>query len=733
MAYIPVFVNSNEAPVDATKYHPKLYVRYRGSSEYVLYQEYQELGQEVTFGENEKVVGWYVEIDSLTEGISNGNFSTDLTVESDEFAQNGKIYNFNYLKILQNGTIVNTFDWDDYGNQFTRDTLGNYDVENYGNYLQRSYNEAAWEYHELGTYARYFQVYKAVDKLSPDYDPDTETFNGKYYFYASVHESAKQAYKDHKYNAQVIPEENWITRITYYDLLPMGIEITDTEEEVEASVGRYRCYNSELLYGKDGQPLFNNITECERFVRGKATVHIVENWHETGRTYISASIDFSEKPFATANNTGYGPYVPSFDFNYSISYDDYMEYGREYTNFIYIDADGLKTTHREYNSNTVKDNGGNDAAAVDINENGDTEECLDTRGHQITLLVATSTKQDLKKTVKTEHSGRYVTEAETEVGEDYSYRVRMRTGLNRTMNVVLYDSLETNYGNNAHWQGRFNGVDTSFAETQLDYAGNPLKVKTYYSQNANAGSLGSDSSWQEYVEGTTDKTRVKALAFKLVDQNGNVATLPASSFIYVTVLMKAPTDKTIDTLAYNASRSEWNVIDNATGQPVTTITGIQSNTATVDMRAMFDMTVRKVWSDYDNYYELRPETIRFTLYKGDEVVETKTMNVGDENELTFNGLSTLEKDQYRVEEEAIAEYTISSSFDDENMTYTFTNTVNREAPGEPEPEPVPEPEPEPEPIDNPDTFDHVLRAAILGTGSIAAVAGGAVFMVRRRS
>lgn len=674
---IPVFANSNEAPVEATKYQPKLYVRYRGSNEYVLHSQYEALGQEVVFEGDQKVVGWYVEINGLTEGMEAGNFAAELTVQSDEFAENGKIYNFNYLKVLQNGELQNPFEWDDYGNQFTRDTLGNYDLEHYGAYLQRSYAEAEWEYHELGEYNRFFQVYKAVDKLSPDYDPDTETFNGKYYFYTSIHESAQQAYKDHKYNAQVIPEENWITRITYYDLLPMGVEITDTEEEVEASVGRYRCYNSELLYGKDGQPLFNNITECERFVRGKATVHITRNWHETGRTHISASIDFSEKPFATANNTGYGPYLPSFDFNYSISYDDYMEYGREYTNYIYIDADGLKTTHEWWNSNTVRDNGGNDAAAVDINENGDTTEYLDTRGNRITLLVATSTKQDLKKTVKTEHSGRYDTEAFGEYGEDYSYRVRTMTGLNRTTNVVLYDALETAYESNEHWQGTFNGVDTSYAETQLDAAGNTIQVKTYYSQNANAGSLGSDSSWQEYIEGTTDKTKVKALAFKLVDQNGNAATLPASSYIYVTILMKAPANKALDSMAYNTARSEWNAIDNASGQPVTTITGINSNTTTVDLRAKYDLTVKKVWDDYNDYYELRPDEVSFELYKGDKLVETKTMSSG-ETQVVFEDLILEDKAQYRVEEVALDHYTATSVLNGD--TYTFTNKVDQSAP-----------------------------------------------------
>lgn len=675
---IPVFANSNEAPVVATKYQPKLYVRYRGSNEYVLHSQYEALGQEVVFEGDQKVVGWYVEISGLTEGMEAGNFAADLTIQSDEFAENGKIYNFNYLKVLQNGELQNSFEWDDYGNQFTRDTIGNYDVEHYGAYLQRSYAEAEWEYHELGTMTRYLQPAKSVDKLPPDFDPETETFSGKYYMYASVQEHSTEVFSDNVLNAQAIPEENWITEMSYYDLLPMGMDIMSTEEEIEATAGNTYCtMHSELVYGKDGKPLFDDWSACRAYVKSHVDVKVEKNWHETGRDYIRVTFDYSEAPFSTLNNKDVGPRLASVEFKYSISYDAYMEYGRRYVNNVYADAVGLKTTRSQWSSYVAVDNGARDAAAVDINENGNTTEWLDAQSFAMDLLVATSTKQDLKKTVKTEHSGRYDTEAFGEYGEDYSYRVRTMTGLNRTTNVVLYDALEAAYGSNEHWQGTFNGVDTSYAETQLDAAGNAIKVKTYYSQNANAGSLGSDSSWQEYVEGTTDKTKVKALAFKLVDQNGNAATLPASSYIYVTIMMKAPANKALDSMAYNTARSEWNAIDNASGQPVTTITGINSNTTTVDLRAKYDLTVKKVWDDYNNYYELRPDEVSFELYKGDELVETKTMSSG-ETQVVFEDLTLDDKAQYRVEEVALDHYTATSVLNGD--TYTFTNKVDQSAP-----------------------------------------------------
>lgn len=45
----------------------------------------------------------------------------------------------------------------------------------------------------------------------------------------------------------------------------------------------------------------------------------------------------------------------------------------------------------------------------------------------------------------------------------------------------------------------------------------------------------------------------------------------------------------------------------------------------------------------------------------------------EESETVFEGLSELDRGQYTVEEEAVAEYTSSLTKDEKSSTYTFTN------------------------------------------------------------
>ena len=103
---------------------------------------------------------------------------------------------------------------------------------------------------------------------------------------------------------------------------------------------------------------------------------------------------------------------------------------------------------------------------------------------------------------------------------------------------------------------------------------------------------------------------------------------------------------------------------------------------------LFSINVKKTWVDYDDYYKLRPEKIKFNLVKGDEVVDSKELDIKNgESETTFEGLKALERDSYSVKEEEVAEYISSFTKDGDSDTYLFTNTVNREAP---KPEEVPE-------------------------------------------
>ena len=152
-------------------------------------------------------------------------------------------------------------------------------------------------------------------------------------------------------------------------------------------------------------------------------------------------------------------------------------------------------------------------------------------------------------------------------------------------------------------------------------------MKVYWSEKSDAGSLKSDDSWKAYDETTTDKTKVRSVAFEFLDDDDNPALLAQDYYTYVLVKMKAPTDEDVTTIAYNNSHSEWNAIDNLTGEMIYNITGIESNTVLVLLSEKYDLTVQKNWVDYDDYYEIRPDSISINLLKDGKVIDTKTLDI----------------------------------------------------------------------------------------------------------
>ena len=674
---MPSVTNMNGATITSSKYKPSLYVRYKGSNEYVKYADYTSLGSRtVSFTESQHVQGWYIEIKGLTESINNANYYTDITLKSQNLSRSGTIYNFDYVKYIVNGEVINYWTLDNYSNELTKNTIAPYDLETYGHYLQRSWASANWEYHSIGDISHSHFIYKNYNTSNPLFDPSDDSFRDYYYIYATVYDANYKAFSNMELNREQMTEKDWRHNLTYYDLLPLGMELNGTEEDIINSAGQKYCYLT--LYGKDGRPLFANSNECKNFYKTHSTVTITKNWHNTGRTHVKIYIDYSEKPFTVLNGSGsYSAAPVSFNIPYRVPYDSYVEYGRTYKNLAFAD-----TTDYEYRASQDNGTACGDAQAADINDNGSTNDYLSCTYSIVNLLSATSTRQDLQTSVLTEHSGKYETDlVESGFSEDYTYKLRVRTGANKVTNMTVYNHIEESYGDNKYWQGGFDGIDTSYAESRLDYYDNPIQIKVYWSPDPKAGTLSEDDSWQEYDEATVDKSKVRSLAFQFLDQNGQPATMAQQFYSYVLVKMKAPSDENIHVLAYNSSESEWNAIDNLTGQLIHNITGIESNVVTVFLSENFDLSVKKEWSDWNNYYQIRPETIRFNLYKDDEIIDTKEMNISaGQTEVKFEGLNTTLQDHYRVEEEAISEYTSTFTQDDQSLAYTFKNTITREEP-----------------------------------------------------
>ena len=116
-----------------------------------------------------------------------------------------------------------------------------------------------------------------------------------------------------------------------------------------------------------------------------------------------------------------------------------------------------------------------------------------------------------------------------------------------------------------------------------------------------------------------------------------------------------------------------------------------------------DVTVTKTWSDYDNQYNTRPQSITVQLYANDKVcgdpVTITVENAGEDGKwtYTYTGLDKYEAGKeivYTVKEEAVSGYTTTINGLD------ITNSYVRNTPSRPPKPPVEEPD---EPIEDPDT------------------------------
>ena len=669
---IPTLRDWNGNSIANDKYAFSLYVRRGNDTSYSKYGDYDRTAQTINFTEEDNVKAWYILFKDVTQGIKVSAIPLNMTIKttSGQLPESADYYNYVFGEVLVNGEPNYSVVEDDYNRLMFGDVISANDMATYGRYMLRSAARARWEPNVFPEYKRVAKVEVGANTRNVSYNAVDEKFYGYYTLSGELKEAPNEIgdafYEDDELNAQSIPDENWVRSVDFYDLLPLGVEVNEAGWNQAITTNSYCSIMP--LFDQSGNAYFTSVSECRDYYNAHTTHTVIKNWHNTGRTYVHIKVDFSERPFSSIDkNSNYD--FPFIILPYSVSYDAYREYGRIYENRAYLEISNTTKT------NSVLDNGELDVDAIDLDGDGLTDDVFSTAAYTINLVSATSTAQDLQASVDSGNQHEYnIGQVLSDHDEEYEYKLRVRTGPNRTTNVVLYDHIEEAYGENVHWKGLFQGIDVSFAETQKDINDNPVDVKVYWSERTDAGSLQSDSSWVEYNEATVDKTKVHSLAFQYLDQNGNPAILPQFSFSYVLVKMKSPSDPSIHSFAYNNFHSEWNALDNISGEVIPSITGINSNTVAVYMDETFDLDVNIIWDDYENVYNYRPNKVYIDLYKNGSLVETRELNItAGENHVVFPGLLTTEQSMYTVVQRDINLYESESDFNGQSLSYTFTN------------------------------------------------------------
>lgn len=623
---IPKLYNSNQQYIAATKYPIKLFVRHANSSEYVQYGDTLTSYSRITFTEEDKVVGFYFQIEDLKEGllsIDSTNVSSGVYNYSyiscqtvfnpqnlDNIPQKGTIYNFGYINVFtkdSNGNLIlqNEPDISSYSTEATKRDIATFDKNTYGHYMQRSYSGESWVYYNVKQPSAAIYDCKTAGAISQN--AEQEYFTGNFEIYGGTHQ-----YIDsfnipiNQYFEQYSQNCKGLEYIYMEDLLPEGIELTSTTEDILNSLNLYGLvysngngiynYRPNSTYTLDGKNPFKSTQDAIKYIKQRTNIKITENYENTNRTRIFITIDLSDNPMVVTNSL-----TPSFTYEYKVSYDSFLTYGNVYTNTV------------ETWSNLVPTHSKASASA--------------------TITSVVSTHQDVQTQVQTANDNFTVGKGTSPYGDEYTYKLRARTGQNAATNMVIANNLEMAFNNKKHWQGEFLGVDTSYIENKTFYVYDPsnpnaddegnvaekVKVKVYYSENPEEtnlyltemtqviedgnevskevfitdgdGNILKNTNWKEFTD-DVDKSSVKSLAFELLNaETGEPAVIPANSLVYVLVTMKAPEDpylnedvneedrplaNDIKTFSYNNCWTQWTAIDSF-GQEVDFVTGINSN------------------------------------------------------------------------------------------------------------------------------------------------------------
>lgn len=643
---MPSLKNGNKETIKAGSVECELWVRYVGNTEFSLYEEFTNNngGNDTSgrykdrwyFSKEDKVVGWYFLIKDLKCSLdqSSNSFSCYMKFIKKDIPQNGTLYNFANLEVYfknEQGELIlqNEPDRSSYDSYISKE-IADFDMKTYGHYVQRCVGEDEWTYYNPIIYQR-LSARKQTSSIKQDVE--NEIFTGMFELGVDAYVMLYNEFYKNDYDKEMA-----FYGFTLYDLLPKGMELISSEEEIINSLyfstRQISSTRSTTYRNSDFEVL--NESELKAYGEEHTKIEITENWNNTGRTRIKITLDLSDKPIFLTNTNSYNESPISYNIKYSVPYDSYLEYGNVWTNRCYVEwIDQPKLETKIKNSHMQADNGKADIEEKDINGNGETTDKIARASAIITITSAVSSHQDVQTQVQTVNDNFTVGKGTSPYNEEYTYKLRVRTGQNAATNMVIANNLEMAYGDKKYWQGEFKGIDTSYIENKTwmvydpkdenansdGYVPKKIIVKPYYSTNPEEtdlylteqttvtedgievsktifkedenGNILKNTNWKEYTD-DVDKGTVKSLAFELLDaETGKPAVIPANSLLYVLVKMQAPADpyegddtidqskrplsKDIKTYAYNNCWTQWNPIDETFNTKVDFVTGIHSN------------------------------------------------------------------------------------------------------------------------------------------------------------
>lgn len=674
------------------KYDVAIYVRYKGSSTYNLWQEGKlnasGIGANLTFPANVVGVKFKV-LNSDNEDIElYGDLEVKLT--STAMVSDSDIYNFSYLEIEKiDGTPVELdITEENYITAPTKTHIMTYDQNTYGHLMFRSTDDIT-----VGDSIVRLGAWQDFDTTSVVVDSSKETINFNY----TIGVGFAIRYE--------LSTTNEFIGYTLYDLLPEGIELNATEAQIKSAFAKNQNVN--IFNNKSNTySQYSNGTH-RKWWEDHTIVEIIEDYQGTGRTLLKVQLDCKNDPI-DLNHTydyyfpQYGHLTNSYPIAFlrfdipipcKISFDNWYELGNTYTNYLYItdsnESKGYITelnrfSHSQTESEIsyVSDTGYFDEVLSDIDGDGITNETIGYAKLTKTFSAAMNTYTDLTKTISTD--GETWSKGTVKVGynKDYSYKLRARVGVDNTANnLKIFDSIEDA---STGWKGTLTGFNTSWAESKgydvkIYYATTDFSTTEKYTTDL------TNSLWSEYIEGTTDLSTIKHVAFVFYNSDGTIAQFEAGDAAYVQINMRSP--KTIRTDNPNTEANELQTANNArfmidsldiAGNVVETV-DLPSNTVYALLPSITLQILKSIPTDREDYEIMcmDPDAqysfpVKFTHKASGQVVATGNIGakLAGDNRLTVSAINLT---GLKIGETYIIEEVL-----DDNSLFWLSNIQNSE-------------------------------------------------------
>ena len=586
-------------------YDVELYVKYINTDDYVLRATFSSnespswfFLNEITSGKN--IVSFYFKMKGVTETVqwAPAKMSWIPAPEEGTYAANGNVYTSDYIKVYNGETLENVTELSNYNTLITKNDIAQHDLNEHGCYIQRGGYSTDYRELEVKSQQNTFKVNDLITEV-PGKINNKQFVGGKIQLQLTGNTGSLTPVDIRAYGKN-IPKEQLIRGYKIYTLLPYGIKLDESETKyVRTQTFDYSNTDSAVVnkcYPRIFEPDGSTYKYSNKLLEEGTTYEAIDNWNETGRQLVVLTIDLGKDMFVYSPQ---GEPFFKYQLGFNIDLGAYIKSGgswdiRSYGEFLDREAtNGLNDTFHLDDS----DDGKYDSQEADINGNNKTDVmAMDTVN--LTITAPSDSMQEVSTWVIENDTELF--ESSVNPGETYEYRFKVSTGNNMATNIILYTSIEDQIKNN---QGQFVSAGSDWRGSLLDINVSQIRElglfeKIYWSESNTPGNIGEDSSWKEYTD-ATDKTKIKSLAIKIVDENGNPAVIPGLIELSAGIIMKSP-ERYAAGQAHIACWTGWNNI-NSLGQVETTVSGMPSNTVSVSLKKpeMKYIEIQKTLTAYD--------------------------------------------------------------------------------------------------------------------------------------